>query len=117
MSDCVFCAIVAGDSPAEVVRRWPDAMAFVPLNPVTDGHTLIVPNAHVSDASQDIWTSALTMARAAQYVVERGLYPPRRACNIITSLGDAATQTVFHLHLHVVPRTAGDGLHLPWTNL
>lgn len=106
---CVFCAIVAGRSPATVVQEWPDAVAIVPLNPVTDGHTLIIPRRHVRDAAENPAVTAAAMHRAAQYMVNVG------DANIITSKGAAATQTVFHLHVHVVPRQAGDGLPLPWT--
>lgn len=106
---CVFCRIVTGESPATIVRRWRKAVAFVPLNPVTDGHVLVVPTVHVRDAAQDPDVSAFTMAAASELAREAG------PCNIITSAGAEATQTVFHLHLHVVPRREGDGLALPWT--
>lgn len=106
---CVFCAIVAGEAPATVVRSWRDAIAIVPLNPVTEGHTLVIPATHVKDATEDPRVSALTMQAAAEYAA--GVGP----CNVITSVGREATQTVLHLHLHVVPRRDGDGLALPWT--
>ncbi|MFG1977008.1 HIT family protein [Nonomuraea fuscirosea] len=107
--ECIFCRIVAGHEPATITRRWPHAVAFTPLNPVTEGHTLIVPTTHVRDAREDPNISATAMAAAAQYAADVG------PCNIITSAGPEATQTVFHLHLHVVPRADGDGLTLPWT--
>ncbi|WP_344933987.1 HIT family protein [Sphaerisporangium flaviroseum] len=106
---CVFCAIIAGDTPATVIRTWPDALALRPRHPVTDGHVLVIPYAHVRDVGQDVAVSAVTMARAAELAA--GL----PAANVITSRGAAATQTVFHLHLHVIPRTLDDGLPLPWT--
>lgn len=104
---CVFCDIVAGGAPANVVEQWPDAIAIVPLNPVTPGHVLIVPKAHVPDALSSPLVAGFTMARAAEYA--------NGPCNIITSVGEVATQSVFHLHIHVVPRRPGDGLALPWT--
>jgi histidine triad (HIT) family protein len=106
VSDCIFCAIVGGDAPAAVVREWDDALAIVPLGPVVDGHLLVIPKRHVADASADPDVTAATMRRAAEIVP----WP----ANIITSLGEAATQSVFHLHIHIVPRTADDGLALPW---
>jgi histidine triad (HIT) family protein len=106
---CVFCAIAAGVAPANVVREWPDAVAFRPLNPVTDGHTLVIPRAHVDDAAVNPAVTALTMRRAAELAEGAG------SLNLITSVGTAATQTVFHLHIHIVPREDGDGLSLPWT--
>ncbi|MEO3860910.1 HIT domain-containing protein [Acrocarpospora sp. B8E8] len=108
-TDCVFCRIVAGDAPADIVYRWPDAVAFVPLGPVTEGHVLVVPKVHVQDATEDPYTTGLAMSAAAE--LGRTMWP----CNIITSAGELATQTVFHLHLHIVPRREGDGLALPWT--
>ncbi|GAA2876066.1 HIT family protein [Streptomyces mexicanus] len=108
-ASCVFCAIVAGQAPATVVRDWGDVIAIVPLNPVTSGHVLVIPAAHVADVGEDPAVSARAMACAAELA---GMLP---AANVITSKGTAATQTVFHLHVHVVPRTEGDALPLPWT--
>ncbi|GIF08673.1 HIT family protein [Actinoplanes siamensis] len=104
---CVFCAIVAGSEPATIVRRWADAIAIVPLNPVIEGHVLVIPNQHVTDVTEDPDVSAIAMRAAAELAA-----PP---CNVITSAGPEATQTIPHLHLHIVPRTAGDGLALPWS--
>lgn len=108
-ASCVFCAIAAGQAPACVVREWADALAIVPLGPVVDGHTLVIPKTHVADAGTDPVVAAATMARAAELMSALG------AANLITSKGSPATQTVYHLHLHVVPRATGDGLPLPWT--
>jgi histidine triad (HIT) family protein len=107
-STCVFCEIVAGTAPAKVVATWPDAIALVPLTPVVDGHTIVIPRRHVPDLAADPDVAAAVMRRTAEIAT-----PP---CNIITSAGSAATQTVFHLHLHIVPRTPGDGLALPWAS-
>lgn len=110
MSDCVFCKIVAGQAPATIVREWPESIAIAPLGPVVDGHVLVIPRVHAADAAEDPDITANTMYRAAEYARELG-----RPFNLITSAGREATQTVFHLHLHYVPRAAGDGLALPWT--
>jgi histidine triad (HIT) family protein len=104
---CVFCAIVAGESPAEVVHEWRDVLAIVPLDPVVKGHVIVLPKDHVQDALADPFITATVVQRAAELA--------HRPANIITSAGGAATQTVFHLHVHIVPRRAGDGLLLPWT--
>jgi len=106
---CVFCAIVAGLAPADIVREWDDVIAIRPLNPVTPGHVLVIPHTHVADVGERPLISARTMACAAE------LAAALPAANVITSKGSAATQTVAHLHLHVVPRTTGDALPLPWT--
>jgi len=112
--NCVFCKIVAGKAPATVVAEWPDAIAIIPLDPVPtrapggQGHVLVLPRAHVADAGQDPVVTGMTFARAAELLA--GL----PAGNLITSKGEAATQTVFHLHAHVVFRADGDDLQLPW---
>ncbi|WP_223123983.1 HIT family protein [Streptomyces cacaoi] len=108
---CVFCRIVAGEAPATIVREWPDALAIVPLNPVVPGHLLVLPRVHVTDFVDDPAVSGLTAQRAAELARDMGL----SAANEMTSKGAAATQTVWHLHRHLVPRAAGDGLPLPWT--
>ncbi|MCX4690752.1 HIT family protein [Kitasatospora purpeofusca] len=106
---CVFCAISAGLAPAQVVRRWPETIAIVPLEPVTDGHVIVLPTRHVPDAALEPVVTGLTMRRAAELAQRAG------AANLITSIGAEATQTVPHLHIHLVPRRAHDGLALPWT--
>lgn len=107
MSSCPFCDIIQGRAPAKVRRCEPDAWWIVPLNPVTHGHTLVIPTVHVPNALADPAVAARTMELAARWAD----YP----CNLITSCGPDATQTVYHLHIHIVPRRRGDGLALPWT--
>ncbi len=113
---CVFCTIVAGRAPATIVAEWPDAIAIVPLGPVVPGHILVIPRVHVADLGEDPFVTAVTAHRAAQLGAairsEHGV-----DLNLITSAGPAATQTIHHLHLHLVPRVAGDGLALPWTEV
>ena len=107
--DCPFCKrIAAGEF--EISDRF--AVAFEPLNPVTPGHLLVVPRPHVQDAGSNPLVAARTMALAAEIAGPLGW---AESYNLITSAGAAATQTVYHLHLHIVPRREGDGLHLPWT--
>lgn len=86
------------------------AVAFAPLNPVTPGHMLFVPMVHVPDARR-IAPLVAAMSLAASWA--RNI---PEDFNLITSAGPAATQTVFHLHVHYVPRREGDGLKLPWTD-
>lgn len=104
---CVFCRIVKGDAPARTVTSWWGAIAIHPLNPVAPNHWLVIPRLHVPDALSDPQVTGMVMAYAASIAP--------RDCNLITSVGHYATQTVFHLHVHIVPRKAGDGLPLPWT--
>lgn len=106
---CPFCDIVAGRGPAEVLQEWPDTLVIKPLHPVTEGHVLVIPRSHVTDLSDDPVITGVTMRHAARYAAT---VPD--ALNLITSRGAAATQSVFHLHLHLVPRRWNDGLALPW---
>ncbi len=104
---CPFCKrIEAGEYDYDDLH----SVAFQPLNPVTPGHFLVVPRAHVPDALADPGAAAYAMKFAADLAAQMEL----DACNFITSAGSAASQTVWHLHLHVVPRRPGDGLALPW---
>lgn len=112
MRPCVFCDIVEGKAPATIVKSWPDALAFTPLDPVTIGHTLVVPRVHVANFTTDPDVTMRTMARAAMLAREM---EPAGHWNLITSKGQHATQTVEHLHVHLVPRRLGDELPLPWT--
>src|SRR5258708_25057224 len=106
---CVFCKrIKAGEYDYGTAV----SVAFQPLLPVTPGHFLVVPREHVSDALESPHRASQAMRFAAALANEMGL----KAANFITSAGKDATQTVFHLHIHVVPRRPGDGLALPWTN-
>jgi histidine triad (HIT) family protein len=103
---CVFCDIVNGSAPAKIVQRWPEAIAIVPLAPVVAGHLLVISTAHVRDALEDPDVSAAALRRAAEIAPH--------PCNLITNVGREATQSVWHLHWHIVPRAVDDGLALPW---
>lgn len=107
---CPFCEIAAGRAPATILWEGTDAMVIVPLDPVGPGHVLAIPYAHVSDwAESPVATGAATRA-AIYYARQEGLGD----CNLITSRGPMSTQSVYHLHLHIVPRFYRDGLALPW---
>lgn len=109
MKGCVFCAIVAGKEPADYVEIGDKHVAITPHRPHTPGHVLFIPRVHVPDATAAPGVTGYVTAAASAYV--RGL---RRPANIITSVGAEATQTVFHLHVHVVPRGVNDGLRPSW---
>lgn len=111
MSDCVFCQKIHQET---FEHEWNFAhvkvVGFEPLNPVVPGHMLFVPSLHsVNAADKTLWTG-LTFECASKYAREQA-----RPFNLITSAGTEATQSIFHLHVHYVPRAEGDGLHLPWT--
>lgn len=112
---CVFCdrlRAVEYDSEDSGADGWTVAN-FEPLNPVTPGHRLFVPHAHVVNARVNPVITAATFQVATWWVIHH--LGPEQDYNLITSVGSAATQTVRHLHVHLVPRNEGDGLHLPWT--
>ncbi len=113
--NCPFCAIVAGDEPAEVVARTDQWVAFYPSEPATLGHTLVVPTNHVPDVwelraieSVDLAAGVLKIA----HVIREALDP--EGLNIVQSNGRVATQTIGHLHVHLVPRMAGDAMGEIW---
>ena len=109
VSTCPFCAIVAGDAPATVLWHRPGVLAIEPLNPHAPGHTLIIPTEHLTDANESPHLTAAMFGFAVQYASRMcGAY------NLITSVGDEATQTVFHLHIHVIPRHNRDLLPAKW---
>jgi histidine triad (HIT) family protein len=107
--ECVFCRIALLDPLGQVMRRYAGAVVFAPISPVTPGHLLVVSDEHVRDASERPAVTVVTFEAAAREAQRAG------PCNLITSCGAEATQTVMHLHIHVVPRRHGDGLRLPWT--
>lgn len=106
-AECPFCLIVRGEAPATVVHRWHNALAVVPLELVIEGHLIVFPTLHVADFAEDPHLTGWVMELASRLA--------RPPANIITSAGREATQTIRHLHLHIVPRAFGDGLALPWT--
>lgn len=112
MPNCVFCDIVARKAPATYVYSLDHVIGIVPINPVTPGHVIFIPSAHVEDFTSLPWVSGKVMQAAAAYW---NLFGKDGAVNLITSKGVEATQSVFHLHVHLVPRHKDDGLTLPWT--
>lgn len=114
--DCPFCEIAAREDPdAREVYRDDEIVAFFPLEPATLGHTLVIPRRHV----RDIWEVDDEIARLLATVTLRAAHAIRRAMkpdglNVIQSNGEAATQTVFHLHIHIVPRWEGDSIGRIW---
>jgi histidine triad (HIT) family protein len=114
--DCLFCSIIAGEVPGQIVAEDEHTVAFMDINPATRGHTLVVPRRHARNLLEIDPDDLSAVIRAAQRVAQRA--NERLGCdgvNLINSCGSAAWQTVFHLHVHVIPRYAGDPLTLPWT--
>jgi len=115
MEGCLFCRIAAGELPATVVAADERTLAFMDINPATRGHTLVIPRAHSQDI-HDIGAADLAAAISLAQLVA-GWARDRlgaEGVNLMHSAGPAAWQTVFHFHIHVIPRYAGDPLVLPW---
>lgn len=113
--DCIFCKIVSGELPGQIVGEDERTIAFMDINPATRGHLLVIPRAHTRNllgiSPEDLGAVIATAQRMARRVDER-LQPA--GINLINSCGAAAWQTVFHFHVHVIPRYEDDPLKLPW---
>ena len=113
--DCLFCRIIAGEVPATIVAQDDRTVSFMDINPATRGHALVVPRAHAQDLlsidSDDLREVVVAGQRLAARAKER---LGAAGVNLINSCGAAAWQTVFHFHLHVIPRYEDDPLRLPW---
>jgi histidine triad (HIT) family protein len=115
-SDCIFCQIVAGEIPAQIIDQDDHTVAFMDINPATRGHALVVPRRHARDLLDIDSAELAAVVVAAQRVAAR--MPERLGAdgvNLLNACGPAAWQTVFHFHVHVIPRYEGDPLRLPWT--
>jgi histidine triad (HIT) family protein len=113
--DCLFCGIVAGDVPAQIIDSDEHTVAFMDINPATRGHALVVPRTHsadlleISDADLE---HTMVAARRLARSIEAALEPD--GFNLLNACRPAAWQTVFHFHIHVIPRYDDDPLKLPW---
>jgi len=113
--DCVFCKILAGEIPGMVVAEEERAVAIMDVNPATRGHMLVLPRAHTADLLTAPEPDLIAVAQLAQQMARRVRERLRAdGVSVMQSNGAAAWQTVFHLHVHVIPRYAGDPLQLPW---
>jgi histidine triad (HIT) family protein len=114
-SDCLFCKIVAGEVPSTRVDEDERTIAFMDINPATRGHALVVPRAHATDLHDIAEEDLAACAHAAQRLAARARDRlGADGVNLLNSCGQAAWQTVFHFHIHVIPRYANDPLRLPW---
>jgi histidine triad (HIT) family protein len=114
-SDCLFCGIIAGDVPAEIVDSDEHTVAFLDINPATRGHSLVVPRTHSTDlmnVPEDDLVRTMSAARRLAARITKALNPD--GFNVLNACRPAAWQTIFHYHLHVIPRYEDDPLKLPW---
>ena len=112
--DCIFCKIAAGDAPAQIVQEDESTVAFMDLNPWTRGHALVIPRRHsrnLFEIEEEDLDRTMEGARRLAITARE-----RLGCdgvNILNSSEPAAWQTVFHFHVHVIPRYEDDPLRLP----
>ena len=114
--DCIFCAIARGEGRATIVASDDRTVAFMDIMPATRGHLLVIPRAHYEDLLSvdpgDLAAAAQTAKAMAQRLKDK---LGADGVNLLNSCGSAAWQTVFHFHIHVIPRYLDDPLELPWT--
>lgn len=113
--ECIFCAICAGEAPAQIVDSDERTVSFMDINPATPGHALVIPRTHSEDllsvSDEDLAATTLAARRLTDRM-ERALEPA--GFNLLNACRPAAWQTVFHFHIHVIPRYEDDPLKLPW---
>ncbi|HEY4997324.1 MAG TPA: HIT family protein [Solirubrobacteraceae bacterium] len=113
--DCIFCKIVAGELPAQIIEQDERTVTFMDIAPATRGHALVIPRAHAADLLSVAGEDLDAVTRGAQRLAARmGETLGADGVNLLNSCGAAAWQTVFHFHVHVIPRYSGDPLRLPW---
>jgi histidine triad (HIT) family protein len=115
-SQCIFCQIVSGTEPAEIVWSDDDSIAFLDTSPASAGHVLVVPKSHFPTIWDVPAASLTSLALGTQKVaIKLKRASLASAVNIVHSSGVAAWQDVAHFHYHVIPRSAGDSLIRPWS--
>lgn len=113
--NCIFCRIAAGTIPSFKLHEDAKTLAFMDINPANPGHALVIPKAHARNLYESDDTdlaAAMATARRVAAAIEKTLKPA--GLNLIQANGPGAAQSVFHLHLHLLPRQAGDELKINW---
>ncbi len=116
--DCIFCKIVAGEIPSVKVYEDDSVLAFMDINPLNNGHLLIIPKAHaatIHEISEADFLAVMSATHRLAAAVREALNPD--GINLLQLNGKAANQVVPHLHVHIVPRWSGDGLTVSQWNL
>jgi histidine triad (HIT) family protein len=116
--DCIFCRIVAREIPSAIIEEDEETLAFMDIAPATRGHALVIPKRH----ADDLWEIEPDQLAAVSATAQRVALRARdrlhaEGVNLINSCRAQAWQTVFHFHMHVIPRYDGDPLRLPWQPL
>ena len=113
--DCLFCKIIRGEIPCFKVFEDSETLAFMDINPIAEGHVLVVPKFHSADILETPaeWVGkAFAGAKRVAEAVQKTFEPD--GINIVQANGPGAKQSVFHLHVHVIPRSLDDGLTMNW---
>jgi histidine triad (HIT) family protein len=115
-ANCVFCKIVAGSIPSFKVHEDEATLAFMDINPVHDGHCLVIPKAHyptVFEVPAEVFAAVSRAAARVAKAVNAAVRPD--GLNLLQSNGPGAAQSVPHFHFHILPRRMNDGLLLNWS--
>ena len=113
-ADCEFCDIIAGRGPASVVHSDESVLVLLDIRPLNTGHLLVIPRAHASylaDLDPAVGGHMFAVAQRMAAALRRSGVPCE-GVNLFLADGEAAFQEVFHVHLHVIPRTVGDGFRI-----
>ena len=114
-ADCLFCKIIAGEIPCFKLFENSETLAFMDINPANEGHALVIPKEHGSDvytASDTAIAATVRTAKKVAAAIDKTLNPD--GLNLLQCNGPAAAQSVFHFHMHLLPRREGDELKLNW---
>ena len=114
-ADCLFCKIIAGEIPCFKLFEDDETLSFMDINPANEGHALVIPKEHAKDVyavSDTAITATVKTAKKIAAAVDKTLNPD--GLNLLQCNGPAAAQSVFHFHMHVLPRREGDELKLNW---
>ena len=115
MSDCIFCKIIEGEIPSTTVYEDESCKAILDVNPAAKGHVIVLPKEHAADVfaiSDESLSKAMCVAKRVAAALKKAYNCD--GVNILQNNGEAAGQTVFHLHIHVIPRFVGDTVSMHW---
>ncbi|OGY49241.1 MAG: hypothetical protein A3D39_03025 [Candidatus Buchananbacteria bacterium RIFCSPHIGHO2_02_FULL_39_17] len=115
MSDCIFCKIVAGQIPAAKIYEDDKVLAFLDINPINPGHTLVIPKIHFSNLTQtpvEVSQNLIMVIKKISPAIMKGV--GAQGFNLGLNNGSIAGQIIFHMHFHLIPRFADDG-HKLWS--
>lgn len=118
MDNCIFCMIIDGKIPSTTVYEDEDFKAIMDISPAAKGHVLVLPKKHCADLlsiDPDVASKALIVASKIANAQKKALNCD--GINLLQNSGEAAWQSVFHLHIHLIPRYKDDGVQMPWTHV